>query len=166
MLDRFEKFSCTIYEIQRCWNKIASDEMLFYGLKGSYCVYLIAMRRRPEGITATQLGALCGRDKADVSRAVAVLESKGILKKETGSGNLYRAKLTLTEYGMAITESIVKKAALAENIAGNGLDEKDREQLYNALEVINKNMQELCRTGLPQEEALSEPVANREESWA
>lgn len=150
MLERFEKFTYTIYNIQRCWNKIASEGMEFYGLKGSYAVYLIAMYRRPEGITATELGALCGRDKADVSRAVAILESKNILKKEAGAGNLYRAKLVLTEYGAAITESIVKKAAIAENIAGTGLSEEQRVTLYNALVTIDGNMRELCKTGIPQ----------------
>lgn len=156
MLERFEKFTFMIYELQRCWNRIASDEMVFYGLKGSYASYLIAMYRRPEGVTASQLGYLCGRDKADVSRAVAVLESKGILKKETGSGNLYRAKLLLTEYGLAITESVVKKAMLAENIAGAGLSDGQRSVLYGALSQISQNMRELCKTGIPVEAAQTE----------
>lgn len=150
MLERFEEFTYTIYEIQRCWNRIASEGMEFYGLKGSYAVYLIAMYRRPEGITATELGALCSRDKADVSRAVAVLESKNILRKEAGSGNLYRAKLVLTEYGAAITESIVKKAVIAEEIAGAGLSEEQRTALYNSLVTISQNLKELCKTGIPQ----------------
>ena len=156
MLERFEKFSYTVYELQRCWNRIAAEEMVFYGLKGPHAAYLIAMFRRPEGITAAQLGAICGRDKADVSRAVAVLESKGILRKEAGSGNLYRAKLRLTEYGSAITESIVKKAMLAEEIAGAGLSDEQREVLYSALNKISKNMEELCRTGIPADEKAEE----------
>lgn len=150
MLERFEKFTNTVYEIQRCWNRIAAEEMEFYGLKGAYAVYLIAMYRRPEGITAAQLGQLCARDKADVSRAVAVMESRGIIKKESGSGNLYRARLTLTEYGLAITSSVVKKAEAAENIAGRGLSDSERAVLYSALFRVSENMQELCRTGIPQ----------------
>ena len=158
MLERFEEFTYTIYDIQRSWNRIAAEGMEFYGLKGSYAVYLIAMYRRPEGMTATELGALCGRDKADVSRAVAVLESKDIIKKVAGSGNLYRAKLMLTEYGIAITESIVKKAAIAEAIAGAGLSEDQRATLYNALVTISQNLKELCKTGIPQ------PAEERAES--
>ena len=149
MLERFEKFTNTVYEIQRCWNRIAAEEMEFYGLKGAYAVYLIAMYRRPEGVTATQLGQLCSRDKADVSRAVAVLEAQGILKKESGSGNLYRARLVLTEYGLAITESVVSKAEAAERIAGEGISAEQREVLYSALKTVSENLRELCRTGIP-----------------
>ena len=152
MLERFERFTLTICEIQRIWNKIASDEMDAYGLKGSYLVYLIAMRRRPEGLTAAQLGSLCSKDKADVSRAVTVMESKGLIKKESGSGNLYRAKLLLTDQGSLVTESIVKKAEIAENIAGDGLYDGEREIMYSALAKIAANLRELSKTGIPSEE--------------
>lgn len=159
MLERFEEFTFTIYEIQRCWNKIAAEGMETYGLKGSYAVYLIAMHRYPDGITAAQLGSICGRDKADVSRAVAVLESKGFLRKESGSGNLYRAKLILTEQGAEITKSVLEKASVAEKIAGEGLSEEDRKVLYRSLETVNKNMQGLAKTGIPAEYAAENSPA-------
>lgn len=158
MLERFEMFTNCIYEIQRCWNKIAADGMEYYGLKGSHALYLIAMYRRPEGVTATQLGVLCGRDKADISRAVAVLESKGMLTKQAGSSNLYRAKLVLTEYGRAITESIVKKAVIAEQISGAGLTPAERDTLYRALYKVSKNMHALCETGIPQTAESESPA--------
>lgn len=151
MLERFEAFTLTINEIQRCWNKIAAEGMSFCGLKGSYAVYLIAMHRRPDGITAAQLCTACGRDKADVSRAVAVLESKGFLTKESGTGNLYRAKLILTEQGVELTKNILEKVSAAEKIAGEGLSDADRETLYRSLEVIKKNMQNLAKSGIPAE---------------
>lgn len=149
MLERFEEFTFTIYEIQRCWNKIAAEGMEFCGLKGSYAIYLIALHRHPEGMTAAQLCSVCGRDKADVSRAVAVLESKGFLAKESGSGNLYRAKLTLTEQGVELTKNILKKAETAEEIVGKGLSDTDREVLYRALGTICENMQDLAKNGIP-----------------
>lgn len=161
MLERFERFTNCIYELQRCWNKIAADGMEYYGLKGSHAIYLVAMYRRPDGVTATQLGSLCGRDKADISRAIAVLESKGMLTKQVGSTNLYRAKLILTDYGKAITESIVKKALIAEQIAGAGLSLDERENLYRSLETVCQNMRALCETGIPQ---TSEAVADGETS--
>lgn len=157
MLERFERFTLAVNEVQRAWTKIASEEMNAYGLKGSYLVYLIVMQRRPEGITAAQLGSLCSRDKGDVSRAVTVMESKGLIKKESGSGNLYRAKLLLTDEGRLMTESIVKKAEIAENIAGEGLSEGEREAMYSALEKITENLKELSKTGIPNEEPAAEP---------
>ena len=77
MVDRFERFSFAISEISRCWHKLAAEEMEKYGLRGPHCLYLLAMYHHPGGVTAPQLGELCGRDKADVSRMMAMMREKG-----------------------------------------------------------------------------------------
>ena len=45
---RFERFSLAIFEISRCWHKLAADEMAKYGLKGPHAMYLVTIRRFPE----------------------------------------------------------------------------------------------------------------------
>ena len=79
MVDRFERFSFAISEISRCWHKLAAEEMEKYGLRGPHCLYLLAMYHHPGGVTAPQLGELCGRDKADVSRMMAMMREKGLV---------------------------------------------------------------------------------------
>ena len=81
MVDRFERFSFAIFEISRYWHKITADEMGKYGLKGPYSVYLTAMYRYPDGITAPQLCELCGKDKSDVSRAMSLMERRALCEK-------------------------------------------------------------------------------------
>ena len=84
MIHRFERFSYAISEISRCWHRIAGEEMGEYGMSGSSSVYFTTLYRYPEGVTAAQLGELCSRDKADVSRAMALLEKKGfVIRQET-----------------------------------------------------------------------------------
>jgi len=82
MIDRFERFSFAISEISHYWHKIATDEMGKYGLKGVHALYLTAMHRHPEGITSAQLCEECGKDKADVSRCVSLMEKKGLVIRE------------------------------------------------------------------------------------
>ncbi len=150
MLERFEEFTFSIYEIQRCWTKLASEGMEVYGLKGSCAVYLLAMRRFPGGVTAARLGSLCGRDKADVSRAVAVLQSKGLVEKtDGGKKKSYRAGIVLTEQGRLLTEEIAKRAEYAESIAGAGLSDDERKIMYSALEKIRGNLKSLEKDGIP-----------------
>lgn len=148
MLERFQDFTFQICQIQRLWNRIASAGMEKYGLKGSYVVYLIALSRCPEGLTAAELGKICGRDKADVSRAVAVMVSKGLLSKNPASGNLYRAKLELTDPGRALTEEVSSKAETAENAAVKGLTSDERDTLAKALGTIRQNLCELEKSGI------------------
>lgn len=149
MIDRFERFSFSIFEISRCWHKIAADVMGEYGLKGPYAVYLVAMRRFDEGITSARLCEICARDKADVSRAVSAMEKEGLICRE-GVGS-YRAPLKLTDTGRAVAEHVAELAGRAVNRAGGALSPEHLQQFYGALEIITSNLQELSKEGFSEE---------------
>ena len=150
MLNRFSRFSLAIAEIDRCWHKLAAEDMAKYGLNSPHAVYLTTLSGFKEGITAARLGELCGKNKADVSRMVGILEQKGLVRKEAVGGNLYRARLLLTEEGRQAAEHVQQRAALAVELAGSGMTEEEREVFYRCLERITANLQELSREGLPQ----------------
>ena len=145
MVDRFERFSLAISEISRYWHKNAADEMAKYDLKGPYAIYFTTMYRFPEGITAAKLGELCSRDKSDVSRAISVMEKKGLAIKES---NLYRAQLRLSPEGIELAKHINEKAIAAVEYGGKGLSREHREIFYNALELISSNLQDLSQRGI------------------
>lgn len=152
MLNRFERFSLAISEIDRCWHKLAAQEMAKYGLNSPHAVYLNALRQHENGITAAALGELCCKNKADVSRMIAILEEKGLVEKISVGGNGYRALLKLTEEGKAAARHVQERAALAVELAGAGLSQEDREIFYRALSQITANLQALSQDGLPQKE--------------
>ncbi len=146
MIDRFERFSLAISVIVRCWHKIASEEMKPCGLKGSHATYLTIMYQYPKGLNATQLCDLCGKDKADVSRMMFIMEEKGLVQKESMN---YRAPLKLTDSGRAVAEHVRERARIAVEAAGKGLSEEDRTVFYDALSLISNNLQTISREGLP-----------------
>ena len=150
MIHRFERFSFAIAEINRCWHKITTDEMEEYGLKGSYSVYFTTLYRYPQGLTAVQLGELCGRDKADVSRTVAVLAKKQLIRRAADGAKVYRAPLMLTQEGRALAERINEKAMTAGDYASQGRSEEKRAVFHEALELITTNLQNMSKEGLPQ----------------
>lgn len=149
MVYRFEQFSFMISEISHYWHKIASEEMEKHSLKGTHSIYLMAMYRYPEGITAPKLCEVCGRDKADVSRMMSIMEKKGLVVKEGRNQNLYKGIFMLTEKGKEAAEHVRERAALAVELAGKDIDEEKRVILYEALEAILDNLRELSKTGLP-----------------
>ena len=149
MLNRFARFSLAIAEIDRCWHKLAAEEMAKYELNSPHAVYLTTLYNFTEGITAARLGELCCKNKADVSRMVTILEKKGLVRKVAVSGNLYRAKLVLTEEGRKAAEHVQSRAALAVELAGSGMTDADRETFYRCLEQITTNLQTLSKEGLP-----------------
>ena len=134
MIDRFERFTLSIFTITRYWNKIATEEMKKHGLKGAYALYLVTLADAEKELTAAQL--------ADISRAVASLQERGIL--EPYSGSRYRAPIRLTEAGKALADEIREKAGVVLQAAGAGLSEEMRGSMYRALDIIAGNMKEIC----------------------
>ena len=146
MINRFERFSFAIMCISRYWHKLASEEMEHVGLKGPYAIYLVALYHFKDGITATKLGEICGKDKSDVSRTMTVMQNAGLVYKE---GSRYRALLKLTEKGIGIAEHVIKRGKIAVDIAGAEISECDREIMYASLEKIAVNLQNLSEDGIP-----------------
>ena len=147
MVDRFERFTYAIVEINRYWHKIAADEMSKYGLKGPFAHYLITLYRYPDGVTSVQLGELCDKNKADVSRALAILEEKGLAVRETQNNSYYRAKIKLTAKGRAAAEQVQQIAERAVGIGGKGLTDEHRQIFYEALERITANLRQITLNG-------------------
>ena len=152
MIDRFERFSVMISEISSHWHKITTAEMEKYGLKGAHSIYLAAMARFPEGISANQLCEMCGKDKSDVSRMMSIMEKKGLVIKESVHQNLYKGVFRLTEQGKEAADYVKRRASLAVSLAGKDLTDEARAVLYSALESIESNLHAISENGLPVEE--------------
>ncbi len=149
MFHRFERFSVAVSEISRHLHKLTSEEMEKYGLKGVHGIYLLALARSSEGLTAPQLCETCGKDKSDVSRMMKIMEGKGLVVKDGGFQNRYGGVFRLTEQGTAIAECIRIRASKAVEIAGADLSERQRESFYDALESITLRLREMSQEGLP-----------------
>ncbi len=149
MIDRFERFSLAISAISRYWHRLAAEELSKYGLKGPHATYLTAMYKYPEGIIAPQLCEVCGKDKADASRMISILEEKGLVRKQFVGGSLYRGLLFLTEEGLLAAEHVNERASRAVELAGRELTDEEREIFYKALDSITTNLRQLSEEGIP-----------------
>lgn len=142
MIQRFEMFATAISQIYRSIQRLKSREMAELGLEGPYVMCLFHLRRHPEGLTSSELCALCAEDKAAVSRTVSKLKEIGLVIQESGEGKRrYRAKLSLTQEGMAITETMFRLIEGFVDQVGNGLTAEERDTFYKALGMIAQNLQ-------------------------
>lgn len=148
MVERFERFSLAISEISYHWHKLSADEMKKHGLKSTHSVYLLTLFKYPEGLTAPRLCELCGKDKSDVSRMMAILEEKNFVKKEGIYQNLYKGTFKLTDAGIAVAETVRKKATVAVEYAGKDMTEEERILFYTSLENIAENLKTLSKDGI------------------
>ena len=146
MSDRFEQFTTSVFRIYQCIQKIQRQEMANYGLKSAHVSCLLTLHQHP-GITAAELGKLCEKDKAAISRTVTELEQAGMIHREEDLG-AYRAHLYLTDAGLAVAEKVKARTVLAVEKAGSGLTDEDRKIMYSALACIAGNLHTICRDGL------------------
>lgn len=151
MVSRFERFSYAITEAYRCLRKLEADEMAKYSLRGSCAVYLTSMYRFPEGITAARLSEECGRNKADVSRAIAEMQLQGLVSRADAKGGNYRTPLFLTETGRQAAESLGRLASSAVTAVSGRLSNEHIALFYQAMEHICKNLKMICDSGIPED---------------
>ena len=135
-----------IFTISKYWHKIATEEMKKYGLRGTHALYLLILDSYEGEITAARLADLCQRDKADVSRALADFQKKEIL--EPYSGPRYRITPRLTPLGRTIAAQIRACAAVALDLASQGITDEMRGNMYHCLDLIAANMRGICEEGL------------------
>lgn len=152
MVERYELFSGAISVISTCIQKIETEQMTRYGLKGSCAQYLAVMLRNEEGVTVSKLSEICMKDKAAVSRAISELEEKGLVRRKSVGNNIYRAAIVLTENGKQVAQYVEKQASTAVELAGNGFSAEDRKVFYRVLDLIADNLRALCKEGLPKSE--------------
>lgn len=148
MISRYEILSSSVSSMYHDIQKIERVEMAKFGLKGPHAQCMLAMRRNPGGVTAAQLCEICEKDKAAISRTVTELEQAGMVRREEKNGSRYRALLTLTEQGSAAAENVSRRAQVAIEQAGIGLDDEQRQVFYKVLALIADNLHAICKDGL------------------
>lgn len=150
MLSRYEQFSSAIATIYHHIQRIEREEMIRFGGKGTFAQYLAVLYRHPAGLTSAQLSESCDRDKAAVSRSVSEMEALGLIVRDGAKDSLYRARLRLTEEGRRAASFVYARAEAAVAAGGQGLTEEARASLYASLALIARNLETICKEGLPE----------------
>ena len=118
--------------------------MAEYNLKSPHvsCLYYLY---KYGDMTATELCEICDEDKAAISRSIVQLEKEGYVEYTDEQKRRYRARMSLTQKGREIAEGLAKKIDHVLDMAGDGLAEDDRVIFYRSLELISKNLENICK---------------------
>lgn len=140
-MERFEAFTGSILELNRNLQKIKDMEMKPFDLRANHVMCLYYLGRNPEGMTATELTEACREDKAAISRSVAVLVERNLIRGDFQENKRsYRTKLYLTEEGRELVQTIDRRIDAAMTRGGSGLSEEQRKNFYDAMEIIVRNL--------------------------
>lgn len=144
LTERFETFVLTILRLNRAVTKIKELEMNRLGLKGGHATCLFYLGEHPEdGLTVGQLAEACCEDKAAISRSVAQLAEKGLVKSSAPEGSRgYRSPYRLTPRGQVVASQMYDRIEKVVSIGGAGLTDQQRRSLYESLRVVLGNLDE------------------------
>lgn len=141
MKNRFEAFTGSVLELNRCLQKIKDMEMKKFGLKGAHTMCLYYLGQHHEGLTAARLTELCREDKSAISRCLSGLIEKGLVHCSLPENKRsYRTLHYLTENGRALVKEMDDRITYALFRGGQGLTDSERNTFYDVMEHILDNL--------------------------
>ena len=143
MYERYRDFTVMILKLHRCIQKIKSEEISEFHLKGAHvsCLYYLY---KESSLTLTELSELCQEDKSYLARSLKTLEKDGYIACESAAKKRYNALLYLTEKGKALGAFVAERIDTVLRPAGDGLTEEDRGALYHGLSQVTANLEKIC----------------------
>lgn len=142
MNSRFESFTTVLTRVNRSVQRIKSQQMIDFGLKGVHVMCLTQLSQS-HGLTLVNLADRCMEDKAAVSRAVKELEAKQLVVREGGTGTMgYRSLIVLTPLGEEVSRQVTERIQTAVAKAVEGISEAELDSFHEIFEAIADNLEE------------------------
>ena len=143
---RFEKFALLIDGVQKCIQKFKNSIAPELGIKSVHVLWIYELFVHPEGLTSAELAVRSNIDPSLISRELASLKRRGYITKEVTPGKrTYNARITLTDEGKALAESIYQKALQVQNSVNEGVSKKELATFYTVLEKLRDNLDNLIK---------------------
>lgn len=115
-----------------------------YDIKSQHVMVLYFLGHNIDGLTVTELAALCCEDKAATSRAVDYLVERGYaVHEEEKNKRRWRSKVRITPAGMRICRIIDCVSIEASNKAKEGISDEDLQVFYRVFHQMVDNMDKL-----------------------
>ncbi|GMK37655.1 transcriptional regulator [Paenibacillus sp. CCS19] len=122
-------------------NCLFNQEFSQHGITSEQWSILKRMHEQ-EGSSIKDLALGVGKDQANVTRILDVLEKRGLVERCANPDDKRSSLLYFTEEGKKLTETLVPADAKVHQIAIDGLSEQQMEQFAQMLAAINHNAQQ------------------------
>lgn len=135
----FEAFSGMLGTAVKNLEKLKSRGMEEYGLSGTHTLCLRQLFDSPDGLTRTQLSHKLGVDRAQITRVIGELLTKGFVAETEGASN-YRKRCYLTHKGKEITAEINGTVRRINDFVSGDIPEERLAIFYQTLGEICNNL--------------------------
>ena len=134
--ERFYEFTGLVSRAAKQLRRAQEKYTREFGLRSVHVSCLLRLLDAPGGLSATELSARCGVDRAQISRVTGELAERGLIRETSpGAKRRYRGSLALTERGLA--EAREMKGIVVEKL--NAVSASlDQEQVANFYAVFHE----------------------------
>ena len=143
--ERYRVFTGLILSLSRSIQKIKSQEMANFGLKGSQVQCIFTLYHAGKGMSISELAELCDEDKGAMSRTVKQLTEQGLVKQENEGDKRYKNPVCLTRKGWEFASYVNKRIASISRLGGMDLTTRERDVMYETLAQINEKLDDFCK---------------------
>lgn len=140
MEDVFENFTASVTRAYKYISQIKKHESLTFGIKGIHVMSMIYLNKYKNGLTVSELAALCLEDKAAVSRNLDSLKDMGYVRfADSNAGKRRGRRAVLTPEGKKKAEEINKVVECIVGKIREGLSDQEEMIFYKVFSRINDN---------------------------
>lgn len=140
--DGFIRFSHATDTILKNIQKYKNEQLSAYGLRSMHLMFLYCLDKSENGMTPGELAQSCSVDKAFISRMTTELKDLGYVDYDSGqtASGQYKKRLSLTDAGRQIMESVNTKVREAVKKISAGISPEQLETFYTVLTVMDNNL--------------------------
>lgn len=143
MTGGFVAFTVAISRLNKLVQKVKSEGMQLFGLKGVHTLCLYQLMQNPDGLSFAEVAASCDLDQALVSRVLKELQEKELIRRE-GMPGKYKATYFLAESAWEQVTEMGRIVENAQEFVDEGIEKEDLETFYKVVEQLTGNFERLA----------------------
>lgn len=133
-------FGHLLMRVSRTWRSVVDGRLADLGLTDTTWVPLFHLHAADQALTLKQLAQRVGLDSSTLVRVVDLLESRGLVVRETDASDRRSKSLRLTEQGLAVVADVRGKLYQVEAQVLAGMDARTVSTLREGMQQLHERL--------------------------
>ena len=133
-------FGHLLMRVSRTWRSVVDGRLADLGLTDTTWVPLFHLHAADQALTLKQLAQRVGLDSSTLVRVVDLLESRGLVVRETDASDRRSKSLRLTEQGLAVVADVRGKLHQVEAQVLAGMDARTVSTLREGMQQLHERL--------------------------
>ncbi|QXW17170.1 MarR family transcriptional regulator [Comamonas aquatica] len=133
-------FGHMLMRVSRTWRSVVDGRLADLGLTDTTWVPLFHLHAADQALTLKQLAQRVGLDSSTLVRVVDLLESRGLVVRETDASDRRSKSLRLTEQGLAVVADVRGKLYQVEAQVLAGMDARTVSTLREGMQQLHERL--------------------------